>query len=49
MIHVTREEALEYHRLNDVPGKITVIPSKPLESQRDLSLAYTPRGGGAGA
>lgn len=42
MIHVTREEALEYHRLNGVPGKISVVPSKPLESQRDLSLAYTP-------
>ncbi len=39
---ITREEALEYHRLNGKPGKIAVVPTKPLETQRDLSLAYTP-------
>ena len=39
---ITREEALEYHRLNNKPGKIEVTPTKPLETQRDLSLAYTP-------
>jgi malate dehydrogenase (oxaloacetate-decarboxylating)(NADP+) len=42
MNHITREEALEYHRLNGRPGKLSVVPSKPLETQRDLSLAYTP-------
>ncbi len=42
MNHVTREEALAYHHLNGRPGKLSVIPSKPLETQRDLSLAYTP-------
>ncbi len=42
MNHVTREEALEYHHLNGRPGKLSVVPSKPLETQRDLSLAYTP-------
>lgn len=42
MIHITREEALEYHHLNGQPGKLSVVPSKPLETQRDLSLAYTP-------
>ncbi len=42
MAGVTREDALEYHHLNGVPGKLSVTPSKPLETQRDLSLAYTP-------
>ncbi|MFN2275133.1 MAG: malic enzyme-like NAD(P)-binding protein, partial [Anaerolineales bacterium] len=38
---ITKEEAFEYHRRGR-PGKIQVIPTKPLETQRDLSLAYTP-------
>lgn len=38
---VTREEALEYHR-GGRPGKIAISPTKPLATQRDLSLAYTP-------
>jgi malate dehydrogenase (oxaloacetate-decarboxylating)(NADP+) len=42
MASVTREEALEYHRLKGKPGKIEVIPTKPMDTQRDLSLAYTP-------
>ena len=42
MSKVTREEALEYHRLNGKPGKIAIVPTKPMETQRDLSLAYTP-------
>ena len=37
-----RTEALEYHQLGGKPGKISVTPTKPLETQRDLSLAYTP-------
>jgi malate dehydrogenase (oxaloacetate-decarboxylating)(NADP+) len=28
--------------LNGKPGKISVIPTKPMDTQRDLSLAYTP-------
>ncbi len=36
-----KEDAFEYHRRGR-PGKIEVIPSKPLVSQMDLSLAYTP-------
>ncbi|HEX9795970.1 MAG TPA: NADP-dependent malic enzyme [Anaerolineales bacterium] len=40
-MHITREEALEYHSRGR-PGKISVCPTKPLASQRDLSLAYTP-------
>lgn len=42
MISITREEALKYHQLNGKPGKLEVIPTKPLVDQRDLSLAYTP-------
>ncbi len=38
---ITREEALEYHRRGR-PGKVAIVPTKPLASQRDLSLAYTP-------
>ena len=37
-----RKEALEYHHLNQKPGKISVTPTKPLDTQRDLGLAYTP-------
>jgi malate dehydrogenase (oxaloacetate-decarboxylating)(NADP+) len=36
-----RQAALQYHRL-PVPGKISVIPSKPMLTQRDLALAYSP-------
>jgi malate dehydrogenase (oxaloacetate-decarboxylating)(NADP+) len=38
---ISREEALEYHRRGR-PGKIAITPTKPLATQRDLSLAYTP-------
>src|SRR5437764_3112021 len=35
------EDALEYH--SSAPaGKLSVIPTKPCRTQRDLSLAYTP-------
>jgi malate dehydrogenase (oxaloacetate-decarboxylating)(NADP+) len=36
-----REEALEYHSRGR-PGKIAVVPTKPLANQRDLALAYSP-------
>lgn len=39
---ITKETALEYHKLNGTPGKISITPTKPLESQTDLGLAYTP-------
>lgn len=42
MIKITREDALEYHRLDGKPGKVSVVPTKPMETQRDLGLAYTP-------
>lgn len=36
-----RRDAFEYHR-SPKPGKISVHPSKPCLTQRDLALAYTP-------
>src|SRR3954451_11436403 len=36
-----RQDALEYHSRGR-PGKIAVVPTKPLANQRDLSLAYSP-------
>ncbi|HKR39192.1 MAG TPA: NADP-dependent malic enzyme [Paraburkholderia sp.] len=36
-----RQAALEYHEF-PTPGKISVTASKPLVTQRDLALAYTP-------
>jgi len=36
-----RQDALDYHS-NGRPGKIAVVPTKPLANQRDLSLAYSP-------
>jgi len=36
-----REAALEYHRF-PTPGKIAVVATKPLGTQRDLALAYSP-------
>src|SRR5215207_4806586 len=36
-----REDALDYHARGR-PGKIAVVPTKPLNNQRDLSLAYSP-------
>jgi len=42
MKKLTPQDALDYHRLAGRPGKISVVPTKPLADQRDLSLAYTP-------
>ena len=36
-----KKSALEYHSTGR-PGKIEVIPTKPYQTQHDLSLAYTP-------
>ena len=40
-IKIRREDALNYHTQGS-PGKIEVIPTKPLSSQMDLALAYSP-------
>src|SRR3954471_17692246 len=36
-----KQDALDYHARGR-PGKIAVVPTKPLTNQRDLSLAYSP-------
>jgi len=41
MASYTKQEALDYHRRGR-PGKIEIAPTKPLVTQRDLSLAYSP-------
>jgi malate dehydrogenase (oxaloacetate-decarboxylating)(NADP+) len=38
---MNRQDALDYHS-HPRPGKIAVVPTKPLANQRDLSLAYSP-------
>src|SRR5262245_63142440 len=38
---ITEEEALVFHSTGR-PGKIEIIATKPLTTQRDLSLAYSP-------
>ena len=38
---VTKEEALDYHRTPN-PGKVAISTTTQLETQRDLSLAYSP-------
>lgn len=37
----TDQEALDFHQF-PTPGKLSVTPSKPMATQRDLSLAYSP-------
>lgn len=41
MPKINRTEALNYHE-KCRPGKIEVVPTKPHNTQYDLSLAYTP-------
>lgn len=37
----TDQEALDFHSA-PTPGKISMLPTKPMVTQRDLSLAYSP-------
>ncbi len=37
----TDEEALSFHACPK-PGKLEITPTKPMATQRDLSLAYSP-------
>ncbi|MCL4765590.1 MAG: NADP-dependent malic enzyme [Hyphomicrobiaceae bacterium] len=39
--HFTAQEALQFHAQGK-PGKLEITPTKPLTTQRDLSLAYSP-------
>ncbi len=41
VVTVTDQEALEFHSRGR-PGKLEIIPTKPMATQRDLSLAYSP-------
>ncbi len=41
MSTITKKDVLDYHRFPRA-GKLEVTPSKPILTQRDLSLAYTP-------
>lgn len=41
MAKITKEAALLYHSQGK-PGKIEIVPTKPYQTQRDLSLAYSP-------
>lgn len=41
MAKITKEAALLYHSQGK-PGKIEVVPTKPYQTQTDLSLAYSP-------
>lgn len=36
-----RQAALDYHQF-PVPGKLTIVPTKDMATQRDLALAYSP-------
>lgn len=38
---VTEQEALDFHSQGR-PGKLEIAPTKPMATQRDLSLAYSP-------
>ena len=38
---VSAQEALEFHAMGR-PGKLEISPTKPMATQRDLSLAYSP-------
>lgn len=38
---ITEEEALQFHQQGK-PGKLEINPTKPMATQRDLSLAYSP-------
>jgi malate dehydrogenase (oxaloacetate-decarboxylating)(NADP+) len=40
-VKYTEAEALEFHS-RERPGKLEIIASKPMATQRDLSLAYSP-------
>jgi malate dehydrogenase (oxaloacetate-decarboxylating)(NADP+) len=41
-VKFSEQEALDFHQLGGRPGKIEIVASKPMATQRDLSLAYSP-------
>ena len=38
---ITDQQALDFHS-DPTPGKLALLPTKPMATQRDLSLAYSP-------
>ncbi|MCB0047797.1 MAG: NADP-dependent malic enzyme, partial [Caldilineaceae bacterium] len=38
---ITKQDALDYHSTGR-PGKLRIAATKPMATQRDLSLAYSP-------
>lgn len=38
---ISDQEALHFHQMGR-PGKLEIVPTKPMATQRDLSLAYSP-------
>jgi len=42
MSKTIRDDALSYHSGPPRPGKLEIRPTKPMQTQRDLSLAYSP-------
>ena len=40
-LSITDQEALQFHSRGR-PGKLEIMPTKPMATQRDLSLAYSP-------
>ncbi len=41
MAPITKQDALDYHS-SGRPGKLKIVPTKSMSTQRDLSLAYSP-------
>ena len=39
--YITDQQALDFHAY-PTPGKLALLPTKPMATQRDLSLAYSP-------
>lgn len=39
--YITDQQALDFHEF-PTPGKLSLLPTKPMATQRDLSLAYSP-------
>ena len=39
--YITDQQALDFHA-HPTPGKLALLPTKPMATQRDLSLAYSP-------
>ena len=42
MRKITPDDTLAYHHLGGKPGKLAIVPTKPMATQHDLALAYTP-------